>query len=290
MTEARLYLGVDGGGTRCRARIRDDAGSLLGEGEAGSANARRGARATMGAIVAASRAALAIAGLPMTALGSLHAGAGLAGVCQPADMAAMAAEPHPFRSLRLTTDFTTACLGAHEGRDGGVVIAGTGSVAYGRLRGREWRFGGWGFEASDDGGGAALGRAIVRHALKAADGMAPRGTLSESALLALGGDQEAAVSWCGRASPADYGRLAPLAFEHAAADAEAARLRDEAAAEIGALVMRLLELGVDRVALVGGLAAPLASHLPEQACAALVEPASDAADGAIALARLGDAA
>jgi glucosamine kinase len=288
MTAARLYLGVDGGGTRCRARIRDDSGRLLGEGEAGSANARRGARATMEAVVAASRAALAAGGLSEREFGSLHAGAGLAGVCQSADMAAMAAEPHPFRSLRLTTDFATACLGAHAGQDGGVVIAGTGSVAYGRLRGLEWRFGGWGFEASDDGGGAALGRAIVRHALKAADGMAPRGPLADDALLALGGDQEAAVSWCGRAGPADYGRLAPLVFQRAAVDSEAARLRDEAAREIGALVMRLRGLGIDRVALVGGLAEPLAPYLAEQARAALVAPASDAVEGAIALARLGD--
>jgi glucosamine kinase len=290
VTAPRLYLGIDGGGTRCRARIRDEAGLLLGEGEAGSANARRGARATMDAIITAARAALAAGRLPESALGSLHAGAGLAGVCQSADMAAMAAEPHPFRSLRLTTDFGAACLGAHAGRDGGVVIAGTGSVAYGRLQRQELRFGGWGFEASDDGGGAALGRAIVRHALKAADGMAPRGALADVALLVLGGDQEAVVTWCGRAGPADYGRLTPLVFEHALADPEAARLRDGAAAEIGALVARLLGLGIDRVALVGGLAEPLTPYLPEQARAALVAPASDAVDGAIALARLGDVA
>lgn len=286
----RLYLGVDGGGTRCRARLRDEAGGLLGEGEAGAANARRGARATMEAVIAASRAALSAAAIPESALTDLVAGAGLAGVCQAADMAAMQAEPHPFRSLALTTDFATACLGAHAGQDGGVVIAGTGSVAYGRLGGREWRFGGWGFEASDDGGGAPLGREVARHALRAADGMAPHGPLAIAALGVLGGDQEAAVTWIGRAGPADFGGLAPLVFTHAETDPEARRLRDEAAAHVGALVSRLIACGIDRVALVGGLAGPLGPHLPETARMALVPPASDAADGAIALARLSDAA
>ena len=46
-----LFMGLDAGGTRCRARIRDASGRLLGEGEAGPANARRGSRAAMDAMI-----------------------------------------------------------------------------------------------------------------------------------------------------------------------------------------------------------------------------------------------
>jgi glucosamine kinase len=280
-----LFVGVDAGGTRCRARVRDGDGRLIGEGEAGPANIRRGARAAMEAVVAASRAALASGGLGDEAFSRLQAGIGFAGVCQRSGMAAALDEPHPFASRTVTTDFAIACLGAHEGRDGGIVIVGTGSAAYARVGAEEWRFGGWGFEVSDDGGGAPLGREAVRHALRAADGLAPKGPLADEILKTLGGDQDAAVEWVGRAAPADFGRLAPAVFRHAAADAEAARLRDQAAAHAGALVLRLARCGAERVALVGGLAAALAPHLPGPAKALIVPPLADAAEGALALAR-----
>lgn len=284
MSDGALLLGIDGGGTRCRARLRDGAGRLLGEGEAGSANARRGPRAAMDAVVAASRAALAAADLPEEALAQIVAGAGLAGVSQPNVMAETRAEPHPFASLALTTDYAIACLGAHGGADGGIVIVGTGSVAYGRLGDREWRFGGWGFEVSDDGGGAPLGREALRSALRSADGLSPRGPLADAVFGAVGGDPDAAIEWVGRATPADFGRLAPLVLAHAGDDLEAARLLREAGRHVGALVARLAACGIDRVTLVGGLSAPLTPYLPEGALTYLTKAIADPMDGAIAFA------
>jgi len=280
-----LLLGLDAGGTRCRARIRDAEGRLIGEGEAGPANARRGSRVAMEAMVTAARAALAAGQLPADSLSRLVAAAGLAGVSQAQEMEKMRAEPHPFARLELATDFATACLGAHAGGDGGIVIVGTGSAAYARIGRAEFRFGGWGFEVGDDGGGAPLGREVVRHALRAADGLAPRGSLAEEALAALGGDQDAAVEWVGRAAPSDFGRLAPLVFAHANQDPEAARLRDECAGHVTSLVLRLAACGAERVALVGGLSSAIAPHLQASAQALLVEPAADATEGALALAR-----
>ncbi len=278
-------MGLDAGGTRCRARIRDASGRLLGEGEAGPANARRGSRAAMDAMITAARAALVAGRLPGDGLSRVVAGAGLAGVSQKREMEAMRTEPHPFARLELATDFETACLGAHGGGDGGIVIVGTGSAAYARVAGAEFRFGGWGFEVGDDGGGAPLGREVVRHALRAADGLAPRGPLAEEALARLGGDQDAAVEWVGRAAPSDFGRLAPLVFAHAERDPEAARLRGECAAHVAALVLRLVACGAERVALVGGLSEAIAPHLAGPARDRLVKPAADATEGALMLVR-----
>jgi glucosamine kinase len=276
-----LFLGVDGGGTRCRARVRDASGRLVGEGEAGSANVRRGVRAAMDAVVAAATAAIGDARL----LGRLHAGVGLAGVSQRAQFAATLAEPNPFASFTLATDFAVACLGAHGGGDGGLVIAGTGSAAYARIDGREHRFGGWGFEVGDDGGAAPLGRAILRHSLRAADGLEPAGPLADAVLAAVGGDPDAAVEWVGRSGPADFGRLAPFAFAHAADDPEAARLVAETGGHVSALILRLVACGAGRVALTGGLAAPVTPYLAASARGRLVPALADPADGAIALAR-----
>ena len=62
-----------------------------------------------------------------------------------------------------------ACLGAHGGRDGGIVIAGTGSVGLAMVNGREFRIGGYGFPISDEGSGAEIGLHAIRLALRAHD-------------------------------------------------------------------------------------------------------------------------
>ena len=53
----QLYIGIDGGGTSCRARIEDAAGNVLGQGTAGPATTRIGVNRSMQAVCAASEAA-----------------------------------------------------------------------------------------------------------------------------------------------------------------------------------------------------------------------------------------
>ena len=70
----------------------------------------------------------------------------------------------------ITTDAHAACVGAHRGRDGGVIIVGTGSIGWAKLNGRHYRVGGWGLPVSDEGSGAWLGREALRRVLWAHDG------------------------------------------------------------------------------------------------------------------------
>lgn len=82
-----LYIGVDGGGTRSRARLRDADGRLFGEGDAGPAgNARLGEEAFAEALNAC-RKALTAEGLDEAGLARIHARLGLAGIAQAADRA-----------------------------------------------------------------------------------------------------------------------------------------------------------------------------------------------------------
>ena len=72
---------------------------------------------------------------------------------------------HPFASVRFISDGLAACLGAHGGADGAIVVAGTGSIGVGLIGGRELRFGGYGFPISDEGSGADIGLQAIRLAL-----------------------------------------------------------------------------------------------------------------------------
>src|SRR5262249_23421449 len=75
-----LFIGVDGGGTGCRARIEDADGHRLGTGIAGPATVRLGIDRSLAEVETACKAAAAEAGLPPSALAEMEAGVGLAGI------------------------------------------------------------------------------------------------------------------------------------------------------------------------------------------------------------------
>src|SRR3974390_1884767 len=89
------YLGIDGGGSRCRARIEDGNGRLLGEGTSGPATARIGVEKAWRSIIEATEAAAAQAGLKREDFSRLHAGIGLAGLGRRGADAALTGVGHP---------------------------------------------------------------------------------------------------------------------------------------------------------------------------------------------------
>lgn len=279
-----LFLGVDGGGTRCRARLRDRAGRRLGEAEGGLANIYQDFDLALDSIATTAAAAIAAAGLPPEAIGRCCAGLGLAGVTDAFRAQAVVEAGLPFASVVVDSDAAIACIGAHGGRDGGIVIAGTGSAAFALRDGRRHAIGGRGFALGDDGSGAVIGRAALHHAVLVGDRLAPTSSLAER-LLARFDDLPAIVEWSRTALSRDYGAFAPAVFEAAReGDAVAGRILDEAAAALSAMAENLLGFGVDRIALIGSVAAELADRLSPTARAALAAPISDPLDGAIRMA------
>ena len=116
----------------------------------------------------ATEAAAAQAGLTREDFARMHAGIGLAGLGRRGAEAALNKIAHPFASVIFTSDGLAACLGAHSGADGAIVVAGTGSVGVGLIDGREIRIAGYGFPVSEEGSGADIGLTSF-DALRAAD-------------------------------------------------------------------------------------------------------------------------
>ena len=99
-------------------------------------------------------------------------------------------------------------------------------------------------------------------------------------------DPNRIVSWMTEAKPRDFGEFAPLVVEHAArGDPVGAELMRCAGTDIDRIATRLIALGADRLALVGGLAPHVGRWLGEQTARRLVSPEGDALDGALQLAR-----
>lgn len=285
-----MYLGIDGGGTGCRARLVDGAGRTLGEGRAGPANLGLGATAAVVSISAAAAAALIAARLEASAASGVVVGLGLAGANVPSLAEAFLAERLPFAAVALASDAVTACIGAHSGKDGAILIVGTGSQGLARKDGRTATIGGWGFAIGDGGSGAVLGRHLVRAAVRACDGLEPASRLTEAVMAGIGGGPEAAVAWARTATPRDYAAFAPMLFAAAGeGDDTAGRIVRTGAVDVDAHLDALRRIGTDRIAMVGGLALAYRPWVDRRFAGILVEAEGDAMAGAIHLARMQDA-
>jgi glucosamine kinase len=282
-----LVIGLDGGGTGCRARLYGPDGRALGEGEGGPANLLIGDGALpFASILAAAGAAVAAAGLAPPALARCRAGLGVAGATTFGRARFFVRTP-PFAETRIISDSHAAALGAHGGRDGGVVILGTGAVACVARDGRARDIGGWGYALDDLGSGADIGRQALRAALREHDRPEGPGAFAAAVLGALGRDAWGAVEWALTARPAELGALAPLVLDRSeAGDLTARALADAASAELVRLIRLCHAHGAERVALLGSVARRLAPSLPPEAAAGLVPPEGDAVDGAALAVRL----
>lgn len=177
----RLFLGVDGGGSKTLAVIVDAVGRECGRGVAGSSNHEVvGLDFAITAIDCAVRQAAVAA---QTELPLAVAWLGLAGVDHPENVATLM--PH-VRSLATTVRLTNDAelvLSALPHQVGVALIAGTGSIAMGRnALEKHVRVGGWGHVLGDEGSGYTIGREGLQHAVRAADRRGPATALLDAIL------------------------------------------------------------------------------------------------------------
>lgn len=288
-TEApAFYLGIDAGGSNCRARLCGTDGGVLGSGGCGPANAGLGLDALAETLLDAAREAFADAGLSFAdAAPRTSAGIGIAGLSRSGARAFLEAAPWPFARTAFATDAVIANLGTHGGADGATLIIGTGSVAQLAFEGRSYTIGGYGFPISDEGSGAALGLSAMRHALRALDGRTVKTPLSTAITRRFDHDPVRAIAWMDGAAPRDYAALAPLVMDHAEANDTIARsIVEDAAGHIERFIETIFEAGAPRCALAGGLAPRMLPWLRARTLRRLSDPAGDALDGALLLAGL----
>ena len=168
----QYFLGVDGGQSSTTAIIGDESGRVLGIGRGGPCNhvgASEGRAKFVNAIHASVRAACSEAGLEAGTVRFVSACLGFSG--GPADKQAILGEILASDRILVTGDATIALSGALAGEPGIVIIAGTGSIAFGRnAQGRTARAGGWGYLFGDEGGGFWIVREALRAALRCEEG------------------------------------------------------------------------------------------------------------------------
>ncbi len=257
---AEHVLGVDLGGSRCRALLADTDGARHRTGQAPGGHPGSDPAAALAGIRRAVTAALE--GTPPTAVRRVVLGAaGYAAVSAPSTAQALArvwASAGLRCPVRVRPDCEVAFAAGTSDPNGIVLVAGTGSMAA-RIADRSMagRAGGHGWMLGDEGSGFWLGREAVRAALRVLElGTAPSGDLVCRVLgevldqvEVLGGAAPATdplgtigaiTTWVHREAPAGLAALAPLVLAAAqVGDAEANGLLDRAAGLLADLALTL---------------------------------------------------
>lgn len=262
-----FYLGIDGGGTGCRAALADATGTVIAHAEGGPANIASDYSGALREILAvAERVAQ---GRPVRAVLGL-AGANLSGA------AGRLERDLPFRA-RVVQDVTTSVRGALGPDDGIVAAIGTGSVFARQSGGQVMAIGGWGLRLGDEASGGWIGQRLIARVTRGLDGFVPMTPLLHALAEELGGPT-GIVAFSLRATPTDWAMFAPRVLD--TEDPAALAVRAEAEAEIRAAIALLQRAPVLPVTWLGGLGPRLAlADWPRR------DPLGTALDGALALAQ-----
>ena len=165
-----FFLGLDGGGTKTRCVI-GDATSILGSGSSASCKVQRvGEACAQDALAAAIHEACVQAGVSPRQITRTCAGVTGAGRPEIAETMRRLLTGILGGEIEVIGDVEIAFEDAFGAGPGVLVIAGTGSVAYGRnTAGETVRAGGWGHAVSDEGSGYWIGLEAVKAALRQHD-------------------------------------------------------------------------------------------------------------------------
>lgn len=302
MIAPEVFVGIDGGGSRATAVATDVTGRVLArvEGTAGLVRADA-PLAGVDALAGLARRA-AHAAVPGATVRALCCG--LAGVGRSRERDAVRAAltgSGVAARVDVVTDIDAAMQDAFGSGAGLLLVAGTGSVAYGRTTdGRTARAGGWGALLGDEGGGWTLALAGMRAVLRHHDGRGQDTSLThiltEAAHCDSAGDL---VAFAALSTKGDVAALAPLVIAAADdGDAVAAAIVADATsahASLVAAVVRSLDPwpAPPPVAFAGGLIAPdrplrersLKAIMSVLQIAEVVPRTIDAAAGSAAIAR-----
>ncbi len=280
-----FYIGIDGGGTSCRARIINSAGIVIGEGKSGSANVFQNHQVAWQSVQQAINIANQSAQLSSEQLTESQIVAGLAGAEIKSCADQFLSLVKDFKNFILLTDAQIACLGAHAGKEGAIFIIGTGAIGLAYENETWHQVGGWGFPLDDMGSGAWLGQQAVRVAINQFDGLIHGSVLADLVWQHFNHNSEQLITWSQQASSGHYGEFAPMVLEaFNKQDHFAIGIIEQQTALLSQQIKALLVNDLP-LSLMGGLAPWVTSQLPQELKQKLTDSKGDALSGALQFAQ-----
>ncbi|MFA6948627.1 MAG: BadF/BadG/BcrA/BcrD ATPase family protein [Eubacteriales bacterium] len=260
--DKKYLIGIDGGGTKTELALCRYDGSAVKTLLAAATNAcDTGFEAARNTLFAAIDAL--ISGIDQGEIGGLFAGlsGGITGDNKRLFSQALHERYSEIPNIANDSDIVNALSSGIPYGDGGVVISGTGSVAYERSGGKMRRIGGWGYLIDRGGSGYDLGRDALYASLCYFDGRGPETSLKAKLEHTLGAPIDIAVGEIYKKGKTLIASLAPLVFEAYSEGDDVAR------AVVGENVRELCRLirsiKAEKIVLAGGIFSHRGIMLPE---------------------------
>ena len=305
------FIGVDGGGTKCRMRLTDTNLNILAEAvtDKPSNLQVRSGDAAYEAVTDLIADVFDKAGLDRSESKKAAACFGMAGARMKSARDAFEKRSFPLENVIVFDDIDIARAGAHGEADGGVMIIGTGSAAMALVDGKRIQSGGWGFFVGDTMSGAILGRELLRRSLLSFDELEPKTPLTEAVMAKFDNSGDNLMAWSfdndkARAAveamlpgdthpthpvparPFDYGVFTMLFTEYLAKnDPLALELLEFELNAIAEYVEWFKARGVTSIAIVGGFGHSIMKHIKARFGDIIIEEEPVSLSGAITLAR-----
>lgn len=250
MKKDTFVIGMDGGGTKTHAVILDQHGTVMAEHTLGPSNFQ---------IIGVEKAADVLHELVRLCCESAecspkHVAAvvcGLTGAGRAGDQKRMAdglkayaaAKRTPLKTVLVESDARIALEGAFNGAPGIILIAGTGSIAFGKdAKGTVHRVGGWGRVLGDEGSGYFIGRLGLTAVTRELDGRGEKTALTKMLASKCGLKDQTSIINAVYKENFDVASVAPLVLDAAAKkDAEAHAIVEFAVMELTEHIKTLSE-------------------------------------------------
>ncbi|MBB6678695.1 ATPase [Cohnella lubricantis] len=258
----RYAAGLDGGGTKTAVTVVNEAGEVVRAFASGPINYNGQDEASIRASFREMMALIAEACGGLDRCGHICIGA--AGVSNPAVSSLLEGNVRDSGftgGLTIVGDHETALYAALDSPNGAILIAGTGSICFGRSEdGATHRTGGGGHLVDDEGSGYSIGRDLIAAVLRASDGRSPETVITRLVLDRLGVESVQALIgfvYSPGTNKKDIAGLAPLLSEaNALGDPEAQAIVRKCADslfELAVPVIERLQLQEKRLAMAGSV-------------------------------------
>jgi len=255
----RYLLGADGGGSKTAVVLTDLDLNVIAMQEHGRSNPGDiGYEATEQLLVDAFLDLCARAGVRTDEVAAVFAGiAGLTSFRMAEQLHATLSTHFEGIPIDCSHDGINVLYGAFpDGRDGAIIICGTGSSCFVKVGASIYRIGGYG-QFDLKGNGYELGKAAFGHVFRTMDGRDPYGVLARLLDEQFGGSCHAHIFEINRYTKTEFARFAPFVFEAARAGdpVAVAMLEDHLAyiAELIGIAAGLFDGKPFPVALAGGI-------------------------------------
>jgi len=232
-----FFLGIDGGGTSTRCAIADEKQILARATGPSSKISVVGPDLARSALLTTIQDGCQQAGVQLRQIRQTCIGLAGAARTPIVNSIQQILDDIVGSAVEVVGDMVIALESAVGSGPGMIVIAGTGSICFGRDgRGETARAGGWGPEISDEGSGTWIGRQAVSAALRAHDSGENTSLLFAVLRTWRVGGRDELSQKANSTPPPDFSLLAPSVFQAAqAGDFLASRILDRAGIELADL-------------------------------------------------------